>query len=211
MAAPLRPATRTRQSSADSRKAILAAADRLLREGPYRDLSVESVMAEAGLSRTIFYRHFDGLPGLVINLLTDLAAEMVELSSEFANNGLAARSGSDSPNDEVIRESLGKVVAFFAEHGTLVKGVADAAAEDAELEVAYEGFVRHFSRESADAIEGLVGNGHCDVAEPQALAEALTSTNERYLLRALGRTPQEDPEVVLDTLVLIWTRSLGIA
>jgi len=28
----------------------------------YRDLTVDQVMSKAGLSRTIFYRHFDGLP-----------------------------------------------------------------------------------------------------------------------------------------------------
>src|SRR3954447_15373564 len=47
---------------------IVAAAERLLRERPYRELSVEEVMAEAGLSRTVFYRHFDGLPELVLSL-----------------------------------------------------------------------------------------------------------------------------------------------
>jgi len=201
---------RSRQSSAESRKAILAAADRLLRTRPYRELSVEAVMGEAGLSRTIFYRHFDDLPSLVVNLLTSLAGEMVELSSDFATNGLAAKSGREAPDAKVIRDALSRVVVFFSAHGPLVKGVADAAAEDADLEVAYEGFLRHFSGETADAIEGLVERGHCQVPDPQAAAEALTAMNERYLLRSLGRTPQEDPSTVLDTLVLIWTRTLAV-
>lgn len=205
-----KPRTRSRQSSAESRKAILAAADHLLRTRPYRELSVETVMGEAGLSRTIFYRHFDDLPSLVVSLLTGLAGGMVELSSDFAANGLAAKSGRDNPDAQVIREAFARVVGFFAEHGPLVKGVADASAEDADLEVAYEGFLRHFSRETADAIAGLVEKGHCSVPDPQATAEALTAMNERYLLRSLGRTPQEDPDTVLDTLVLIWTRTLAL-
>lgn len=168
-------------------------------------------MTEAGLSRTIFYRHFDGLPALVVNLLTSLGADMVELSSDFARNGLASQSGADEPDAALIRVSLAKVVDFFAAHGQLVKGVADAAAEDADLEVAYEGFIRHFSRETADALKGLVDAGACTISEPEAVAEALTAMNERYLLRALGRSPQEDPKVVLDTLALIWARTLGLA
>jgi AcrR family transcriptional regulator len=61
-----RAAARTRREAA--RERIVAAAERLLRDRPYRELSVEEVMAEAGLSRTIFYRHFDGLPELVLSL-----------------------------------------------------------------------------------------------------------------------------------------------
>lgn len=211
MAPAASSSVRARQSSAESRKAILAAAERLLRSRPYRELSVETVMSEAELSRTIFYRHFEDLPSLVVALLTSLAAEMVEISSDFANNGLAAKAGRDEPDERLIREALSKVVGFFSEHGPIVKGVADASAEDADLEVAYEGFLRHFSAETAEAIAGLVDRGICTVADPQATAEALTAMNERYLLRALGRTPQEDPDAVLGTLTLIWSRTLGVS
>lgn len=208
MATP--PQGRQRQTSAESREAILAAANELVRTRPYRELSVETVMEKANLSRTIFYRHFDGMSGLVVALLTTLAEGMLELSGEFAQNGLAARSGKSTPDTDLIRESLKDVVDFFVENGPLVKGVVDASVEDADLEAAYAGFIRHFSAESGDAIQGLKDRGLTDVPDAHATAEALTALNENYLLRTLGRHPQEDPAVVLDTIALIWTRTLNL-
>src|SRR3954452_17320769 len=81
-----RPAATARRASAPIRRAearerILAAAERLLRERPYRELSVDQVMAEAGLSRTVFYRHFAALAELVLSRLKaigeGLAAEVM--------------------------------------------------------------------------------------------------------------------------------------
>jgi len=202
------PQGRQRQTSARSREAILEAANELLRTQPYREVSVESVMAKADLSRTIFYRHFDGMPSVALQLLADLGGDVIELSSAFSQNALAARNGLDAPNSELIYNSLQKVVQFFAEQGPLVKAVADAAVEDEDLEAGYEGFLRHFSAEAGNAIAGLAKAGITDVPDPQATAEALTAMNERYLLRTLGRHPQEDPAVVLKTIHAIWARTL---
>ena len=66
----------TRVRGEAARERIVAAAERLLRERAYRELSVEQVMAEARLSRTIFYRHFDSLAGVVAALLADIEAEL---------------------------------------------------------------------------------------------------------------------------------------
>ena len=202
---------RQRQSSAESRESILVAANELLRTRPFRELSVETVMDKANLSRTIFYRHFDGMPALVVALLTTLGQGMLDLSGQFAKNGLAARSGKDRPDAEVIRESLESVVNFFVEHGPLVKGVVDAAVEDADLEAAYDGFIRHFSAEAGDALQGLKDAGLVDIPDAHSTAEALTALNEAYLIRTLGRHPQEDPEVVLETVATIWTRTLAFS
>ena len=46
-----------RVPAADARARILAAARRLLLQRPFAELTVEQVMAEAGLARTVFYRH----------------------------------------------------------------------------------------------------------------------------------------------------------
>lgn len=200
---------RQRQTSAESREAILVAANELLRHRPYRELSVEVVMEHANLSRTIFYRHFDGMAALVVALLTNLAQDMLLLSDDFAANGLASRSGKDAPDVEVIREALRGVVDFFVANGPLVKGVADAAVEDEALEAAYGGFIKHFTSQCADAIQGLKDKGFTDVPDAAAMAEALTSMNSTYLQRTMGRYPQEDPATVLETLTVVWARSLG--
>ena len=50
---------RQREQREVTRRRILDAAEELLRRRAFRDLSVEAVMAETGLTRTAFYRHFD--------------------------------------------------------------------------------------------------------------------------------------------------------
>ena len=55
-----RAPARARPAS-ESRERIVAAATELVRERAYAELSVDEVMREAGIGRTIFYRHFDDL------------------------------------------------------------------------------------------------------------------------------------------------------
>jgi AcrR family transcriptional regulator len=51
--------TRQEQQKQDSRQRILEAAKTVLAELPYAVMAVEDVIAEAQVSRTTFYRHFD--------------------------------------------------------------------------------------------------------------------------------------------------------
>ena len=69
--ASARRRTNARVRREEARERILAAAEILLLERPYREITVEQVMAGAGLSRTVFYRHFDGLPDVLLTLLRD--------------------------------------------------------------------------------------------------------------------------------------------
>jgi AcrR family transcriptional regulator len=39
---------------------VLDATERLLAQRPFSELSVNDIIAEAGISRTSFYAHFDG-------------------------------------------------------------------------------------------------------------------------------------------------------
>ena len=64
--APVGRRTRARMSRRESRQRIVGAATELVRERSYADLSVDAVMREAGLGRTIFYRHFDDLADLLM-------------------------------------------------------------------------------------------------------------------------------------------------
>lgn len=195
---------RTRLSSAESRQAILDAADSLLRSGPYRDLSVETVMAKAGLSRTIFYRHFNDLPALVTELLQQLGNGIDTHAVE------AAKSIAVEPTSEWVREILRPSVDFFADHGAMFRGVADAVGADDRLREAYESIMRYFTSVTADGLGRLRDSGRLSGVDVESVSAALNAMNERYMLRTLGSEPQEDRERVLDTLVVIWSRTLEL-
>jgi len=197
--------SRTRLSAAESREAIIDAVDSLLRSGPYRDLSVESVMAKAGLSRTIFYRHFTDLPDVVTELLKSVGSELDTSTRE------AADIASADPSFEHMRNAIRPAVMFFEAHGPLVRAVADAAGADDRLRDSYNAIIRHFTSTSADAMIQAVKGGRLGGVDVEAVAASLNAMNERYLLSTLGQVPHEDAEEVLETLTLIWSRALRIS
>jgi len=191
--------TRRRQTREESRRQILAAADALLRERSYRDLTIDDVMAQTGLSRTVFYRHFADLPDLVLALMQDVGAPLLEQAEAMA-------AAAEDP--ERMRAGLEGIVAFWAQHGPLVWAVSHAAGHDEELEALYEGFVERFTELTAEGLRTALERGAIKEVDPRATAEALTSMNAGYLLRSFGRAPFGDAETAAQTLWTIWHRTL---
>jgi AcrR family transcriptional regulator len=66
------------------RKRIIDAAWRCVARGGYRNLSVDDVCAEAGLSKGAFYTYFDQKQDLLVALLEDDAAGLSDLVSDAA-------------------------------------------------------------------------------------------------------------------------------
>jgi AcrR family transcriptional regulator len=174
-----------RVSRGDARRRIVAATARLLASGRFRELTVEAVMAEAGLARTVFYRHFDGLPDLVLAALDD------------------AVEGPPAPPPRSVYEMLERNVALFAAHGRLLAAVSEAAHPDAEVERAY----RDAFERSVEAVAPLLAR---HVAEPRAVARALMHLNASYLTDVLACAPEPDVDEALRTLWTVWSRVLGI-
>jgi AcrR family transcriptional regulator len=193
--------TRRREQRENTRREILAAADRLLREHPYRDLSVDLLMAQTGLTRTAFYRHFDDVPGLVLRLLQDVGREVYEVGARWVASTL------DFP--EAAREGLAGIVDFFVRHGRLVRAVSDAAATDEQIEQGYKAFMTAFTEMIGEGLDQLVERGQLKVPDTHALALALNLMNEAYLLEQFGREPLADRDIALATLETVWLRVLS--
>src|SRR5437868_14017924 len=111
--------TKRRQQREETRRQILAAAQDFLREHDYRDLSVDALMSRTGHTRTVFYRHFDDIPSLVLALIQEVGGELVEVAQEWAQT--------DRVGAEVARERLAVFVDFYVRNGPLVHAVAEAA------------------------------------------------------------------------------------
>jgi TetR/AcrR family transcriptional regulator, ethionamide resistance regulator len=163
----------------EARERIVAAAEQLLLELPYRDLTVDLVMSRAGLSRTVFYRHFDGLPEVLLTLLARIEVELAE-----------PMDGGD------LRALLANSVETFARYGPFLRALDHAAGQDAEIEAAYCALVDRFTEQIA---AGLGGGERA-----YELARALNLMNGHYLMDTLGKDPDFDRELALDTLVTIW-------
>jgi AcrR family transcriptional regulator len=184
-----RDAARTRREAA--RERILGAAERLLRDRPYRELSVEEVMEEAGLSRTIFYRHFDGLPEVVLSLFDTIT------------QGLMAEVVG-APGPGATRRILEAAVDAYAEYGGLLRAVDEAARHDAGIETAYRAVVDGFTTVIAGQIEEGMAAGRIRPGNAHELARALNLMNGNYLLETLGRDPGFDRVLAVETLMAVW-------
>lgn len=191
---------RRRRRREESERQILDAAEALLRERPYRDLTVDDVMAAAGQSRTAFYRHFKDRQDLVIRLLSDLAAELFETASSWL-------SGSGDPLVEG-REATARLVGAWAQHGPLLRAIGEAASHDDEVERVYCGLVQGFIDATIERLRRDVAAGRAVVSDIQETGIALCWMTERYLTITFGRPGAGDPANATEVLHAIWMRAV---
>jgi AcrR family transcriptional regulator len=179
--------TRVRRTREESRAQIVAAAERLVRKRSYAELSVEEVMAEAGLGRTIFYRHFDDLADLLSRACQEAIDELFAAQRALGDRGSGA-----------LRDALRNAVEVYATHGPLLRAVAEASAVDPKIAADHQAMRRRF--------DALVELAMRDVLPGDATetARALGLLNENYLLDTFGREPRVSVDTAVQTLTEIW-------
>lgn len=193
-------AVRRRRSPGESRQEILDEVVELLWDRPIRDLSIVTIMRGTGLSRPAFYQYFKNVPVLIEELLHDLEAEMHEAATAWFL--------SEGPANDKIRETLGAIIAVCRSHGPVFRAISESAPHDAKLEASWARFMGSWD----DAVEARIRKGQaegfyqdCDAA---MVARALNRMDASILIDGFGRRQQRDPEVVLDALHTIWSRTL---
>jgi hypothetical protein len=100
------------------------------------------------------------------------------------------------------------IVEVYGEHGPVLRGLADAAADDPEVERVYVALVQSFVDVTVRHIEAEREEGRVLPIDADETARALVWMMERYLNLSLGREPYSSRETVADTLATIWTRVL---
>lgn len=188
---------RQREQRENTRRQIVKAAVDFLREHPYRELTVDIVMTETGLTRTAFYRHFDDITDLVLKVFAEVGQELVEIAERWR-----ASAGQDYPAPAL--EALAGIVDFFVAHGRLVRAIADAAATDERINEAYRRSLEGFIDMTTEAFDRLAASGQLKVPDTRALARALNLMNEAYLLAEFGQDPPGDRDKALVTLLQVW-------
>ena len=192
--------SRRRQDPAETRRQITDAAQRFLRERSFRELSVDALMATTDHSRTVFYRHFDDIPSLVLAMIAEIGAEVVEVAQRWAE--------SDEVSPEEARKRLAYFVDFYVRNGPLVHAVSEAAHHDAEVERAYSAMVDGFIDLTTRTVQRRVDSGEVSEIDAPEVSRALIRMLNAYLDDALGREGKTDPDRVLDAVATIWTRTL---
>jgi AcrR family transcriptional regulator len=194
------PVPRRRRTPESAEREILAAAEAFLRERPFRDLTVDEVMARTTLSRPSFYVYFRDRHHLAMRLVEGIGAELFEMSDRWLE-------GTGDPRDDV-RAAIEGIVAVYAEHGLVLGAIADAAGHDSDVEATYRGLIVRFVDASMVRIEQDIARGRIDKLDARETARALVWMSERYLNEALGRLPRASADIVVETLWMVWVRTL---
>jgi AcrR family transcriptional regulator len=193
-------ARRRRRTPEAAQREIIDAAEGLLRERPFRELTVDEVMRRTGLSRPSFYVYFRDRHELVLRLVERLRGELLTVANRWY--------GSEGGGSEVLREALEGVVAVYGRHAAVMRALADAAVEDREVERAYDALVRGFVEATAHHVEAEMRTGLIAALDPTETAKALIWMTERYLYHSFGPTHRVAGGRVAETLTALWTRTL---
>ena len=173
---------------------------RLLWTRPFRDLTVAQLMAGTSLSRPAFYQYFADLHELIESLLRDVDIVLQQTANPWIN-------GEGEPI-AALRTSLRGVVQACAEHGPILRAVAEAAPLDKRLERDWAAFFRRWDEAVEARIKAQQREGLIPRLDARRIAHALNALDAAVLIAEFGRRPQGDPRAVLDTLHRIWVSTL---
>jgi AcrR family transcriptional regulator len=202
MSVPRREFEQARRSRRrNARRRILDAAAELIEARQWREITLEQVMAQAELSRTAFYRHFDERSDLLLALLEESG-----VGEDPA--GAAWKQDLDDPL-RALRLACELLTDLFVHHGRLLRAAAEAAVDDPAVAETYQAFADSFVATTAERIEADRQAGRTQVRNAHEVARALVWMNERYLMECFGRRPfTTEPAVAAAALAEIWTGAI---
>ncbi len=176
------------------------AAEQLLRERPFREMNVETVMSRTGLKRPAFYVHFRDRHDLALRVVQDVGREIFEMTNRWMQ-------GNDLRND--ARAAFEGLADVYVRHGPVLRALSDASGSDEKVEIAYRALVQRLIDAIARHIREEQARGRtAEALDADETARALVWMDERYLSEALGREPRTDPRIVVDVLYNIWMSAL---
>lgn len=178
-----------------TRRALLAATERLLQEGTLDDLSVARILKEAGASRATFYFYFASKDDAFIALLEDVMADMVPRFEEMMADVERRR----SPG---LREDVAAWLTVDPPHRAVIRNAVEEWPRRPELRDAYLERQARLAAAVARAIDEDRAAGVALESIPSAqLAAGWIWTMERAWYQATGGTePLEDVSAIVDAL-----------
>jgi AcrR family transcriptional regulator len=183
-----------------TRAAILDAALAFLWTKPFRDMTVNALMAKVPVSRSAFYQYFRDVHELMETLLADLGDEILRVIRPWLE-------GAGDPV-ELLEQSLADFVDVCRRQGPFLQALSDAAPMEERLEKAWVDFLEHFDDVVTARIEADREQGLILAVEARPVAVALNRTNAFTVIQAFGRQPGAEPAPVLKALQRIWTTTL---
>ncbi|MFG3698745.1 TetR/AcrR family transcriptional regulator [Micromonospora sp. NPDC047620] len=200
-------ATRGRRgarSAGDEREsAILATAERLLRQRAVADVSVDDLARGAGISRPTFYFYFPSKDAVLLTLL-DRVTEEVDAAASDVLERLA-----EDPRAR-WRELIDRFHETFGAHRAVVLACAQVRGTNAEVRRVWASVLDRWVQAIETAIEAERRRGAAPDGVPaRDLAIALNSMNERvWYATFAGDGPAVAERDVVDVLLDVWLAAI---
>ncbi len=188
------------EKSEKTRTAILNAALDFLWSRPFREMTVNELMASTDVSRSAFYQYFNDLHDVMESLLMLLQAEIFNVDEPWLM-------GTGDPV-VLIRETLSGLIDVCYERGPFLRAIIDATTTDARLEKAWLDFLISFDDAGTARIEADQKQGLIPAFDARPVMFALNRMNAYTLPRAFGHHPRQPKKPVLETLERIWISTL---
>ena len=183
-----------------TRAAILDAALEFIWSHPFRELSVNSLMASTDLSRAAFYQYFEDIHKLMETLLHMLADEI------FASANIWIEGVGDPV--ALLNEAFEGLTRSCYQHGPFLRAVSDASTTDERFETSWKQFLGAFddagnARIKADQAQGLIAT-----FDSRPVIFALNRVNAHTFIDAFGQRPRKQPKPIQKALARIWISTL---
>jgi AcrR family transcriptional regulator len=189
-------ARRRRRAPEDARQEILDAARRLIAERPLHEVTVMAIMERTTLSRKSFYVYFRDRSELIIALVRPLRAG--------ADAALAHWAGAADPV-AAGRAALRAAAGLYREHGTILRALFWASADDPELAAARHDLTEPVIDTAVRAISPIAADP--DPERLRATIRPLVTMNVHSLLALPSDATDAELDEFVDTLASIWERA----
>lgn len=181
---------------AQTRQQILEATRGLLAGGEaFAKLSIQRIVAAAGISRATFYLHFRTKRELIGQLAAQETEEWTTIAAPFLGHVQADR--------DVLAEAMAGAVRAWGEHVAVLSAIIELAE--------YDGETRKGWHDTLGGIAALVGQGIAErrpeltAAEAQQLGEIVVWSVERVLHQQFRERPSGEVGLLVWGLTeLVW-------
>jgi len=183
-----------------TRAAILNAALEFIWSYPFREMTVNSLMASIDLSRSAFYQYFDDIHKLMESLLQMLAEEIFTSSNIWL----------DGVGDPValLNETFEGLTQTCYRRGPFLRAISDAATTDERFEKDWVEFLGAFDDAGITRIEADQAQGLIAALDARSVTFALNRLNAYTFIDAFGQRPRSEPKPIQDALARIWISTL---
>ncbi|WP_278265819.1 TetR/AcrR family transcriptional regulator [Nocardia sp. AG03] len=189
---------RRRRTPEAARQEILTAASDLLTRIPIAELTVATLMAHTTLSRKSFYVYFNDRVELLEALVRPLRAEADATLEQWA-------AAEDPVGAGLV--ALAAAARTYHRHGEVLRAILYSSSTDPELRRLRAGLVDPVIAVAT----GIVERTAPDLPDPGRTAMALITMNIHVLLNLDAAATEFELTAAVETLAMIWRRTLMVA